>query len=153
MGYDHRDVAALVTAVQEEYTRRYGGPDGSPLRPVEFAPPGGIFLVGYLAGRPVACGGWRRRELDEGLGLRDGDVEVKRMFVVPAMRRRGFSRQLLGDLERTAVAAGARRMVLETGTRQPEALGLYTSSGYLPITPFGEYRHAAHSRYLGKPLG
>jgi GNAT superfamily N-acetyltransferase len=151
VGYDHPDAAELVAAVQEEYVRRYGGHD-SPLVPGEFTPPAGIFLVGYLNGRPVACGGWRRREPDEGLGLREGDVEVKRMFVASASRRRGYSRRLLGDLERTAAAAGGRRMVLETGTRQPEALGLYTSSGYLPITPFGEYRHSPHSRYLGKRL-
>jgi GNAT superfamily N-acetyltransferase len=74
------------------------------------------------------------------------------MFVVRAMRRRGYARLLLAELERTAAIAGGRRMVLETGTRQPEALGLYTSSGYCPITPFGAYRHAPHSRYLGKPL-
>lgn len=151
VGYDHPDVAALVAAVQEEYVQRYGGHD-SPLAAGEFVPPGGSFLVGYLDGRPVACGGWRRREPEEELGLRDGDVEVKRMFVVRAMRRRGYSRLLLAELERTAAIAGGRRMVLETGTRQPEALGLYTSSGYSPITPFGDYRHAPHSRYLGKPL-
>lgn len=152
VGYDHPDVAALVAAVQEEYVQRYGGPDDSPLRPGDFDPPTGSFLVGYLDDRPVACGGWRRREPDEGLGLREGDAEVKRMFVVHPMRRRGYSRLLLAELERTATVAGARRMVLETGTRQPEALGLYTSSGYGPITPFGAYRHAPHSRYLGKSL-
>ena len=29
---------------------------------------------------------------------------------------------------------------LETGPRQPEAVGLYTGAGYLPIGPFGAYR-------------
>lgn len=152
VAYDHPDAVALVATVQEEYVDRYGGPDGSPLSAEEFAPPAGIFLVGYLDGRPVACGGWRRRDADETLGLRDGDVEVKRMYVGRAERGNGYSRLLLRELERTAVAAGGRRMVLETGTRQPEALGLYTSAGYQPIARFGKYSCSPHSRYLGKPL-
>ncbi|WP_028924816.1 GNAT family N-acetyltransferase [Pseudonocardia acaciae] len=152
VGYDHPDVVKLVDAVQEEYVRRYGGPDSAPIAASQFAPPSGIFLVGYLDGRPVACGGWRRREADGESGLRDGDVEIKRMFVVSEARGRGYSRLVLGELERTAAAAGGLRMVLETGTGQPEALGLYTSSGYLPIAKFGEYRCSPRSRHLGKPL-
>lgn len=93
-----------------------------------------------------------RLEADRDLGLRDGDVEVKRMFVVATERGRGYARRVLGELERTAAAAGGRRMVLETGARQPEALGLYTSAGYLPISGFGAYRCSPHSRHLGKPL-
>ncbi|HEX4247931.1 MAG TPA: GNAT family N-acetyltransferase, partial [Pseudonocardia sp.] len=59
---------------------------------------------------------------------------------------------LLAELERTAVEAGARRMVLETGVAQPEAIQLYLSSGYLPIPKFGVYRHAPGSRCFAKPL-
>ena len=62
--------------------------------------------------------------------LRDGDAEIKRMYVIAAHRGRGIARAVLAELERTAAAAGRRPMVLETGDRQPEAVALYTSSGY-----------------------
>ncbi len=62
--YDHPDAALLVAAVQREYVQRYGGSDATPVDPAEFAPPRGHFVVGYAAGEPVACGGWRARVRD-----------------------------------------------------------------------------------------
>jgi GNAT superfamily N-acetyltransferase len=153
VGYDHPDAVALVAAVQREYVVRYGGPDSAPLSAAELDPPVGHFLVGYLDGRPVACGGWRNRAADEDRGLRDGDVEIKRMYVAEAMRGRGFARRLLAELERTAAAAGGRRMVLETGIRQPEAIALYQSAGYQPLERFGWHRDSENSRCFAKPLG
>ncbi|MGH3929456.1 MAG: GNAT family N-acetyltransferase, partial [Pseudonocardiaceae bacterium] len=79
-------------------------------------------------------------------------AELKRMYVVPAARGRGLSRMLLAELERRAIAAGRRRMVLETGARQPESIGLYTSSGYTEIPRFGLYRCHPLSRCFAKPL-
>ncbi|MDT7555640.1 MAG: hypothetical protein QOI68_110 [Pseudonocardiales bacterium] len=149
--YGHPDAAALVAAVQQVYVERYGGADATPVAPAEFAPPAGLFLVGYLDGAPVTCGGWRLRAA--GPGLPATDAELKRMYVVAAVRGRGFARRLLTELERTAAEAGARRLVLETGTRQPEAIELYRSAGYQPIAGFGFYRDKPGSRYFGKPLG
>ena len=169
-GYDHPDAAALIEAVQQVYLVRYGDADRTPVDPADFTPPTGLFLVGYADGRPVACGGWRRRgggddpELGGGGGdpelggcggdpaLRVGDVELKRMYVVDAMRGRGFARTVLAELERAAAGAGARRAVLETGLLQPEAIALYRSSGYHPMPNFGVYRCAPNSRCFAKPL-
>ncbi len=64
------------------------------------------------------------------------------MFVHRSHRGRGYARAVLAQLERTAAAAGRRRAVLETGTRQPEAIALYTSAGYRPAARFGCYREA-----------
>ncbi|MGH3912969.1 MAG: GNAT family N-acetyltransferase [Pseudonocardiaceae bacterium] len=86
------------------------------------------------------------------LRTRAGDAELKRMYVVPAARGRGLSRVLLTELERRASTAGRRRMVLETGVRQPESLGLYTSSGYTEIPRFGLYRREPLSRCFAKVL-
>ena len=59
---------------------------------------------------------------------------------------------MLAHLEETARAAGARAMVLETGMRQPEAIRLYASSGYVPVPGFGFYRDAPLSRCLARSL-
>jgi len=143
VGYDHPDAAELVAGVQQEYTARYGSADASPADPAEFAAPRGRFLVGYLDGTPVACGGWHA------LGA---DAEIRRMYVCRTARRRGFARAILAELERTARAAGHRRMILETGTVLPEAVALYRSAGYADITPFGYYAGSPFSIHLGKPL-
>lgn len=150
---DHPDSLALIAEVQQEYVVRYGGQDTTPMLPVEFSPPLGLFLLGRLDGEVVACGGWRARDSVDDADLRDADAEIKRMYVVPAVRGRGFARAVLAELERTAAASGRSRMVLETGTIQPEAIGLYTSAGYRPITPFGHYRDAPNARHFGKRLG
>jgi GNAT superfamily N-acetyltransferase len=138
--------------VQQEYVQRYGGIDDTPVDPADFAPPRGFFTVGYIAGEPVACGGWRARDGAAGSPLRDGDIEIKRMFVPAAYRGRGYARAVLAELERTAAAAGHRRAVLETGTRQPEAIALYTSAGYVPMSRFGIYRDSPNCRCFAKPL-
>jgi hypothetical protein len=43
-------------------------------------------------------------------------------------------------------------MRLETGNEAPEALGLYTSSGYEPIPCWGPFANDPKSRCFEKPL-
>lgn len=151
VSYDHPDVQLLVGQVQAEYVRRYGASDATVLSADQFRHPHGVFLLGRLGGAPVAMGGWRTRAAED-TGLRDGDAELKRMHVVPAAQRRGLARAVLTELERTATVVGRTRMVLETGTEQPEAIALYTSSGYGPVPKFGLYRHEESSRCYAKGL-
>jgi GNAT superfamily N-acetyltransferase len=143
--YDDPDVVRLVAAVQAEYVVRYGGPDAAAVTPDEFAPPNGLFLVGLLEGEPVVTGAWRR--------IGDGLVEIKRMYVLDSARGRGLARLVLAELEASAHAAGAQRAVLNTGTKQPEAIALYESSGYLPTDGYGHYACAPDARFYGKTLG
>ena len=150
VGYDHPDAAALVARVQREYVERYGSPDESPVEPTYFDPPAGIFLVGYVDGRPVATGAWRRSPVRVLGG--SSAVEIKRMYVVPEQRGQGISRRVLAELERTAAEAGHDLLVLETGLRQPEAIALYESSGYVEIPGFGYYCGAELSRCFGKRI-
>jgi GNAT superfamily N-acetyltransferase len=154
--FDHADAVELIAQLQQVYVERYGDADLTPVDPAEFAAPHGHFVVGYDArGAAVACGGWRARDgasspTRPDTALRPGDAEIKRMYVVPAARGRGHARAVLAELERTAAAAGRRRLVLETGILQPEAIALYTSSGYEPIAGFGVYRCAPGSRCFAK---
>lgn len=148
---DHPDAVALVTRLQAYYRVIYGGHDETPIDASEFALPEGYFVVGYVDGVAAACGGWRARDGDE-TALCPGDAEIKRMFVDPAQRGHGHGTAVLADLERTAAAAGRRRMVLETGVRQPDAIGFYANAGYVPMPPFGAYRDEPGSRHYAKRL-
>ncbi|MFE0509669.1 GNAT family N-acetyltransferase [Streptomyces sp. NPDC058964] len=151
--FDHPDAVKLNDEVQAEYHARYGdGGDATALAASDFEPPRGVYLIAYDEdGHPVATGGWRSQE-ENGEGNENGDAELKRMFVVERMRGRGLARRMLTALEDDAREAGRARMVLETGTKQPEAIALYTSSGYEPCVKFGYYRHYESSRCYAKPL-
>lgn len=150
VGYDHPDAAHLIEQVQGEYVVRYGGRDDSPIDPLMFVEPEGTFLVGYADGEPVASGAWRRSPVRELGG--ESAAEIKRMYVAPDHRGTGLARVVLAELERTAAEAGYDLLVLETGTRQPEAIGLYLSSGYEPIAGFGHFKDEPLSRCFGKRL-
>jgi GNAT superfamily N-acetyltransferase len=136
----------LIGALNAELNAAYPEPEARHFRldAEEVAPDKGAFLVGYLNGAPVTCGAIRC--------IAVGIAEVKRMYVVPAARGRGFSRVLLSALEETARELGMRRLVLETGPRQAEALGLYKRAGYAPIPKFGEYVASELSLCMGKDL-
>jgi GNAT superfamily N-acetyltransferase len=153
VSFDHPDAVKLNDQVQAEYQVRYGdGGDATHLDPADFDPPAGLYLIAYdEQERPVATGGWRTQdENDE--GFRDGDAELKRMFVIAEMRGLGLARRMLAALEEDARAAGRTRMVLETVTKQPEAVALYTSSGYEPCGKFDYYRFHELSLCFAKPL-
>lgn len=151
VGYGHRDATALIERVQLEYVERYGSRDESPVDPLMFEPPHGSFLIGYLHDEPVTTGAWRRGSVE---ALRTTvTAEIKRMYVVPGARGRGFARLVLARLERTAAESGVEALVLETGLRQPEAIALYESSGYTAIAPFGHYHESPINRCFAKRLG
>ncbi|GAB2754855.1 GNAT family N-acetyltransferase [Streptomyces bullii] len=153
VSFDHPDAVKLNDRVQAEYHVRYGdGGDATLLDPSDFEPPNGLYLLVYDENdSPVASGGWRAQDAN-GAGNRDGDAELKRMYVIEEMRGRGLARRVLAALEEDARTAGRIRMVLETGTKQPEAIALYTSSGYEPCEKFGYYRFHEASRCFAKAL-
>ena len=145
--YDDPAVQEMTAEVQAEYGRRYGGDgDASPLDADEFAPPRGIFVMATLNDVPVGMGGWRWG------GPEDGDAEIKRMYVREAGRRAGTARAILADLERRAATNGVRRLVLVTGSKQPEAIAMYRAAGYVDMPRFGHYADAPGAVHLGKHL-
>jgi GNAT superfamily N-acetyltransferase len=81
-----------------------------------------------------------------------GDGELKRMYVAPAARGRGYARALLTALEDTARTAGHPVLRLTTSENQPEAIALYESSGYVRVAPWGKYVNEPLTRCYGKVL-
>lgn len=138
---------ALIAELNAELRGMYPEPGANHfgLDPAEVAEGRGAFLVARRGGTPVGCGAVRL--LDAGTG------ELKRMYVAPAARGTGVGRRLVEALEAEARALGARRLVLETGTRQHAALALYRATGFVPIPLYGEYVSSpATSVCLGKEL-
>ena len=144
LGYADPLAQQLIGRVQQEYVQRYGGPDEAPVRPEEFEPPHGLFLVVEIDGVAAGCGAWRT--LDE------GPAEIKRVYVEPAFRRRGLAQVIVDALEAAASRAGCRTVVLNTGSRQPEALALYAALGYVPVDGYGIYACEPSAVFLGKDL-
>jgi GNAT superfamily N-acetyltransferase len=144
VGYADPVAQHLVERVQQEYVLRYGGRDAAVVDPAEFSAPLGLFLVAEVSDAAAGCGGWRAHE--------EGVAELKRMYVEPGFRRRGIAALLLGELERTAAEAGHRRLLLNSGERQPEALALYASRGYTPVAGYGVYAGSPGAVFLGKDL-
>ena len=94
-------------------------------------------LVAYVDSEPVGCGALRAYKADT--------VEVKRMFVPLERRGQGIASQILTGLEAWAAELGFRKCILETGQKQPEAIALYTKSGYTVIPNYGQYQTVENS--------
>lgn len=133
---------ALITALNTELTARYPEPGSTHfhLDAADVAPGHGIFVVVRYHGLPIGCGALRR--VREPSAVREVGVnagELKRMYIAPEVRGKGFGRALLERLEAEARALGLARLVLETGIRQAEAQALYERAGFSVIPPYGKY--------------
>lgn len=139
----HEDFCALTHALDAELGVRYGKEQAlydqhNVIDPIETA------LVGYEDDLPVACGCFKK--------IDDKTVEIKRMFVSPTYRRRGFSSQILRALEAWAAELGFSEARLETGKGQPEAIALYTKMGYAVIPNYGPYVGMENSVCMSKTV-
>jgi GNAT superfamily N-acetyltransferase len=98
--------------------------------PGEFAPPAGRLLVAEEDGRIAGCVALR--------DLGDGACEMKHMFVYPEFHGRGVGLRLGKAIVEQAKAIGYRKMLLDTGSRQPEAQALYRKLGFRGTGPYSE---------------
>ena len=137
----------LIEALNNDLRARYPEGDGMHyfrLDVDEVRPGRGAFVVAYDADTPVGCGAVRT--IDTGV------AEIKRMYVLPDVRGRGIARRMLEFLENEARAIGIQKLMLETGTRQPEAIALYSKTGYSPAGAFGEYPPSPLNVFFEKHL-
>lgn len=142
----------LVTGLRAQRMAEAGpvpGPASGTVRPWPYGPvvaaepppdAGLTFLVARQAGEAVGYAGLRR--------LGDDTAEVERVYVRPGYRGPDISRLLLAGVEDLARRRGFAVARLEAGDLS--GAGLYVSSGYVRIAPFG--RHPARSVCLEKSL-
>lgn len=102
-------------------------------------------VLAYLDQRPLACGAMK--------AIHGGSMEVKRMYTLPEFRGKGAASLVLKELETWAAEEGCTHCVLETGKRQPEAIALYTRSGYVQTPNYPPYEGIENSICFKKNLG
>jgi len=158
VAWNDPDAVALRDAMTAEVAPRYAD------RMDDMPPPAEMFVqpdqviytaVAYDGARAVGHIALRHLPISPSTtGNRDQEreFEIKRMFVDPSMRGRGVARLLLSAAEKAALAQGARRVVLQTGDRQPEAAALYSSAGYTRIPLLAPYLTLPFSFCFEKPL-
>ena len=136
----------LIAALNAELEQRYPeeGANHFRLDADEVAPGRGGFFIAQLGSELAGCGAVRLAAA--------GLAEVKRMYVRESLRGHGIAWRMLARLEAEARLLGARRMVLETGERQFEAVALYRRAGYVEIERYGEYVDSPLSLCMGKTL-
>jgi GNAT superfamily N-acetyltransferase len=101
-------------------------------------------VVAYEDGEPVGCGAIKE--------YAEGVAEIKRMFVLPERRGHGVAKSILSELEAWANELNFSECILETGLKQPEAIGLYQKSGYETIPNYGQYNGVENSVCMKKSL-
>jgi len=101
-------------------------------------------VLAYDGDIPVGCGAIKPYGVNT--------MEVKRMYVLPGNRAAGIATKVLAELERWARELSCEKCILETGKRQPEAIGLYRKGGYRVIPNYGQYAGAENSVCFEKEL-
>ena len=88
--------------------------------------PGAVALLGFAATAPDRPAGFAlaRQAADE--------AEILAIGTVPAHRRRGIARRLVGDLADRFIGAGARALFIEVAAGNDAARALYQSLGFAP---------------------
>ena len=95
-------------------------------------------------GVSVGCGGIQLMGTEYG--------EIKRMYVRPECRGKGFAKLMLNHLAEYARSHEVGTLRLETGIHQHEAIALYEQTGFERIPPFGEYKDDPLSRFYEKRI-
>lgn len=133
---ENKDFIKLVAALDAELRQRDG--DEHPfyaqfnkIDKIKYA------VVAYENEIPVGCGAIK--EYDE------NTMEVKRMFVPHEYRGKGIAKRILIELENWASELNFNKCILETGKKQPEAIGLYSKNGYRLIPNYGQYKDVENS--------
>lgn len=126
----HADFAPLIKLLDAELAVRDGDEHDfydqfNKIDQIKYA------IIAYEDEVSVGCGAIKH--------FNQNTMEVKRMFTPLAHRGKGIASTILIALEAWATELGYAKTILETGIRQPEAIGLYKKLGYKIIPNYGQY--------------
>lgn len=139
------DVTKLIRDLDEMFHRLYPAESNHLVDIETLAAPDIHFFVARRNGEALACGAlWHR---DPAYG------EIKRIYVRPEARGLKLSKLIMARLEEDAREHGLSAMKLETGTLQPEALGLFAKWGFTRCSPYADYPiDDPYSVFMEKPV-
>lgn len=153
--FDSTTAAALWRAYYTEVSDRwFERTAGQPTPPADLergvaaetgaglAPPTGLLLVGRYGDVAGGSAGLRF--------LGDGRAELKRVYVASGLRGTGGGTALMTAVEKAALDAGARELVLDTRLDLVEARALYTRHGFreIPAYTSGPYCEIWYGKQL-----
>lgn len=101
-------------------------------------------VIAYENDKPISCGGLK--------AYSSNTLEIKRMYTNPEWRGKGIATRILAELETWAGELSFAKCILETGKRQPEAIGLYKKNGYKLIPNYGQYAEIENSLCFEKEV-
>jgi putative acetyltransferase len=105
-----------------------------------------IFFIIIKSGTTnIACGGVNH--------INETTAEIKRMYVKDEFRGKGLSKLVLNSLEDFIKNKGYKRIILETGGKQPAAISLYRKFGYSEIPCYARHSLDPESICFAKNLG
>ncbi len=101
-------------------------------------------VVVYEKEEPIGCGAIKQFD--------NKTMEIKRMYTSLNHRGKGVASKILSELEKWTSELSYDKCILETGTKQPEAIGLYQKNGYQFIPNYGQYVEVENSKCFEKKL-
>ncbi len=99
---------------------------------------GGVVIIAEHSGVAVGMGAMRI--------VREGVVEIKRMFVRPSARGQRVGARILDHLLGEAQSRGARHVLLDTVRFMADAQRLYRARGFVEREPYEESEIPRHLR-------
>jgi len=111
--------------------------------PGKYAAPAGGLLLALRGDEALGCVAFRP--------LKDGDCEMKRLYIRPAARGQKLGRRLAVQVCEAARNAGYRRICLDTIDTMREAIALYESLGFQEIAPY-VFNPIAGAKYFARAL-
>ena len=135
-GSDNQDFIDLVKYLDADLAERDGNDHSfyaqfNKIDKIKYA------IVAYEDDKPIGCGAIKE--------YAQNTMEIKRMYTLPESRGKGIATKVLTELEIWATELSYEKCVLETGKKQPEAIGLYKKNGYKLIPNYGQYAEIENS--------
>jgi len=94
-------------------------------------------IVVYENGVAVGCGAIKAFD--------ENSMEIKRMFVSTAHRRKGIAKEILNELTSWSKELHYKKCILETSKSMTDAVQLYTNYGFAIIPNYGPYKNEESS--------
>jgi putative acetyltransferase len=144
---DSPDVQAMIAESDAYYVDLYPA-ESNHLESSDDLKKSNVLFVGCRIDGELAASGAAKVMQDDG-----NYAEIKRVFVLDDHRGKGLSNRIMQFLESELQNRGVSLFRLETGIKQPEALGLYRKLGYTQRGPYGSYGPDPLSVFMEKHTG